>query len=79
MKKHPIATDHTKKIWILKKKIPMIFLPLPGPPGVPHISAQGSPIKKRLDESSNLAQSSIHAKFQLIWTIRLVRAWGVVT
>ena len=34
--------------------------------------------KHRLDESSNLAHRGMHAKFQLIWTVRLVRAMGVV-
>ena len=35
-------------------------------------------IKNRLGESSNLAQWDMHAKFELIWIIRLLRAMGVV-
>ena len=35
-------------------------------------------IKNRLDESSNLAHRGMHAKFQLIWMISLVRAMGRV-
>ena len=35
-------------------------------------------IKNRLDESSNLAHRDMHAKFGLIWIIRLLRAMGVV-
>ena len=37
----------------------------------------GHSSKKSLGESSNLVHSSIYAKFQLIWTIRLVRAWNL--
>ena len=35
-------------------------------------------IQNRLDESSNLAHRDMHAKFQLIWAVRLVRAIGEV-
>ena len=35
-------------------------------------------LSKIVDESSNLAHRSMHVKFQLIWTFRLVRAMGVV-
>ena len=35
-------------------------------------------IQNRFDESSNLAHRVMHAKFELIWIIRLLRAMGVV-
>ena len=35
-------------------------------------------IQNRLDESSNSAHRGMHAKFQLIWTVSLVRARGTV-
>ena len=44
----------------------------------PHFVASRALIKNRLDKSSNLAHRGMHAKFQLIWTIRLVRAMGGV-
>ena len=50
----------------------------PGPPRGTHISASGALIQNRLDESSNLVQEGMHAKFQPNRTIRLVRARGVV-
>ena len=51
---------------------------LMGPSRVPRFWALGALIKNRLGVSSNLANRSIHAKFQLIWTIHLARAMGVV-
>ena len=48
------------------------------PPRGTHISASGALIQNRLDESSNLVQEGMHAKFQPNRTIRLVRARGVV-
>ena len=35
-------------------------------------------IKNRLGESSKLAHRDMHAKFELIWIFRLLRAMGVV-
>ena len=48
------------------------------PQGYPVFWALSALIKNRLGVSSNLAKASIHAKFQLIWTIHLARAMGVV-
>ena len=54
----------------------MIFGPPCHPPRGTHISASRALIKNRLDESSNLAQRGIHAKFQPNSTSRLARAMG---
>ena len=48
------------------------------PPWGTHISASRAHIKNRLDESANIAQRGIHAKFQPNSMIRLARAMGVV-
>ena len=45
---------------------------------IPIFLASRALIKNRLDESSNLAHRDMHAKFQLIWMISLVRAMGRV-
>ena len=45
---------------------------------IPISLASRALIKNRLDESSNLAHRGMHAKFQLIWMISLVRAMGRV-
>ena len=58
-----------------KKGVFMIF----GDGGKKHnpiFLASRALIKNRLDTSANLAPRGMHAKFQLIWTIRLVRAMG---
>ena len=52
----------------------MIFEPPCHPPRGTHISASRAHIKNRLDESANLAQRGIHAKFQPNSTSRLARA-----
>ena len=44
----------------------------------PIFSAFRALIKNRLGESSNLALRGMHAKFELIWMISLVRAMGRV-
>ncbi len=51
---------------------------LAGPSRVPRFWALGALIKNRFGVSSNLAKRSLYAKFQLIWTIHLARAVGVV-
>ena len=56
----------------------MIFGPPCHPPRGTHISASRALIKNRLDESANLAQRGIHAKFQPNSTSRLARAMGRV-
>ena len=60
------------------KKIFSKFSSLRGPPGVASFGALGTLIENRLDASSNLAIWSMHAKFELIWIIHLLRAMGVV-
>ena len=55
-----------------------VFAPSPTNHENPHFVASRALIKNRLGESSNLAHRGMHAKFQLIWTVRLVRAMGVV-
>ena len=58
-----------------------IFEPLFDPsknPKCAHISASRMKFRNRLGAFSNLAIMSMHAKFQLIWAIRLARAMGVV-
>ena len=45
---------------------------------IPIFLASRALIKNCLDESTNLAQWDIHAKFQHIWMISLVRAMGRV-
>ena len=54
----------------------MFFAPTPKNHENPHFVASRAFIKNRLDTSANLAHRGMHAKFQLIWTIRLVRAMG---
>ena len=54
----------------------MFLAPLPQNLKTPHFLASRTLIKNRLDESSNLAHRGLHAKFQLIWVISLVRAMG---
>ena len=56
----------------------MFFAPTPRNHENPHFVASRALIKNRLGESSNLAHRGMHAKFQLIWAVRLVRAMGVV-
>ena len=66
-------------IWPKKLRIgKQIFLWFLGPhaPRGTHISASGALIKNCLDESANLAQRGIHAKFQPNSMNRLARAIG---
>ena len=56
----------------------MFSAPHPQNSKTPHFLASRALIKNRLDESSNLAHRDMHAKFQLIWMISLVRAMGGV-
>ena len=67
----------SKKMIFEKKKFQNFLTPA-GPSRVPRFWALGALIKNRLGVSSNLAKRSLHAKFQLIWTIHLARAMGVV-
>ena len=61
-----------------KMGIFMFLAPLPQNLKTPIFLASRTLIKNRLDESSNLAHRGLHAKFQLIWVISLVRAMGGV-
>ena len=56
----------------------MFFAPTPTNHENPHFVASRALIKNRLGESSNSAHRGMHAKYQLIWAVRLVRAIGVV-
>ena len=72
------VSDLTKKTQNWKTKFFVIFGPPCHPPRGTHISASRAHIKNRLDESANLAQRGIHAKFQPNSTSRLARAMGGV-
>ena len=67
-----------KKKRYLKKQFCKVLLTLVGPSRVPRFWALGALIINRLGVSSNLANKSVQAKFQLIGTIHLARAMGVV-
>ena len=54
----------------------VFFAPTPKNHENPHFVASRALIKNRLDTSSNLAHRGMHAKFRLIWTVRLVRVMG---
>ena len=69
----PKKTRHLKK-----KKFHGFWAPCP-PPRATRISGSRAFIKKTLNESANLAKSSLHAKFQPNSTIRLARAMGHVS
>ena len=56
----------------------MFFAPTPTIHENPHFVGFRALIKNRLDGCSNLAHRGMHAVFQLTWTVRLVRAMGVV-
>ena len=54
----------------------MFLAPLPQNLKTPIFLTSRTLIKNRLNESSDLAYRGLHAKFQLIWMISLVRAMG---
>ena len=78
VKKHLNTNKFTKKNQNQKKNFFLNFWPLGDPLRVASFQASGTLIENRLGASSNLAIWSMHAKFELIWTIRLPRAMGVV-
>ena len=68
-------TNPIEKNRKIKNKFLVIFHPPGSPPGVAHISAQGSNFENRLGQYIFFAQLRLHAKFHQSSMIGLAWAW----
>ena len=73
--KEQVSNDHST-LEAQKMGVFVFFAPTPKNHENPHFVVSRALIKNRLDTSSNLAHRGMHAKFQPIWTVRLVRVMG---